>query len=141
MKTKIKQVTAATLIVLSLMVIGINASATKHTGCRVVESSLELEDWMTDETIWSTANVFAQETDANLVVEDWMTDTEAWNVNNSFATETETSLEIENWMTSESTWMVVEKAIEPELALENWMMDAENWDVENSALALDVWEK
>ena len=115
MKTKIKQVTAATLIVLSLMGIGINASATELTGCRVVESSLELEDWMTDETFWSTANIFAQETDENLLIEDWMT--------------------------SENTWLVVEKAIEPELALENWMIDTENWNVDEPALALEVLTK
>ncbi|WP_319500172.1 hypothetical protein [uncultured Draconibacterium sp.] len=115
MKTKIKQVTAATLIVLSLMGIGINASATELTGCRVVESSLELEDWMTDETFWSTANIFAQETDENLLIEDWMT--------------------------SENTWFVVEKAIEPELALENWMIDTENWNVDEPVLALEVLTK
>ncbi|WP_163325836.1 hypothetical protein [Draconibacterium mangrovi] len=115
MKTKIKQVTAATLIVLSLMVIGINASATKLTGCRIVESSLELEDWMTDETFWSTASVFVQVTDDNLVIEDWMT--------------------------SENTWLVVEKAIEPELALESWMIDTENWNVDEPALALEVLTK
>lgn len=115
MKTKIKQVTAATLIVFSLMASGINASATKHTGCRVVESTLEIEDWMTDETIWSTANIFAQETDANLMVETWMTNSETWNVINNITTEKETSLEIETWMT-----------------------DAENWEVDNSALALEV---
>lgn len=115
MKTKIKQVTAATLIVLSLMVIGINASATKLPGCKVVESSLGLEDWMTDETIWSTANVYTEETEANLIIEDWMT--------------------------SESTWLVVEKAIEHELALENWMTDAENWNVDEPILTMEVLAK
>ncbi|WP_319479900.1 hypothetical protein [uncultured Draconibacterium sp.] len=124
MKTKIKQVTAATLIVLSLMVIGINASATKLTGCKIVESSLELEDWMTDETIWSTANTtaFAQEKDVNMAFESWMTNDEIWNVNYHFVAETETSLEIENWM-----------------------IDAENWDVNDlmkgSELALEIWEE
>lgn len=124
MKTKIKQVTATTLIVLSLMVIGINASATKLTGCETVDSSLQVEEWMIDETIWNTANTtaFAQETDVNLEVECWMTNDEIWNVNYNFVAETETNLEIENWMT-----------------------DAENWDVNDlmkgSELALEIWEE
>ncbi|QIA06625.1 hypothetical protein [Draconibacterium halophilum] len=134
MKTKIKQVTAATVIVLSLMVFGINATATKLTVCETVDSSLQLEDWMTDETIWSTANknAFVQETDASMEIEDWMTNDEIRNENYSFVTETESCLEIENWMISKNTCLVVEKAIEPALPLENWMIDAGNRDVNDS---------
>lgn len=122
MKTTIKQVTATTVIILSLMVIGINASATKLTGCEIIDSSLQVEEWMIDETIWNTANTsaFVQETDVNLEVECWMTNDEIWNVNYNLVAETETSLEIENWMIDTKNWDVSDLMKGSELALEIW---------------------
>ena len=106
METKIKQVTAATFIALLLMAVGIkaDASATKLTNANKAETTLQVEDWMIDETIWNASEMsfFTYETDAALKVEDWMTD--------------------------KATWAITEIMAEEKLTVEDWMLDSKIWE-------------
>jgi len=109
MKTTVKQLSAGTLIALLLLVGNANAEGTeKITNNQAIETSLQLEPWMIDETIWnSTKNLnfdITQETENGLEIENWMTNSKTWSFENNFAKETESEIKIENWMTSEEIW-------------------------------------
>ena len=131
MKTTVKQLTATTFIALFLIAIGVKAEGvtTKLSVNEATETTLRLENWMTDQTIWSTSNMefFVLESDDNLEVEDWMTNAETWNANFNFYDEAESSLEVENWMTDVETWNVKKNIDEPGLAIKDWMIDSEIW--------------
>ena len=109
MKATMKNLAAGTFIVFLLIVGNVKAEGTetKRTS-QAVETTLQLEKWMMDETIWNTkpsANyVIAQETEAELQLENWMTNAKAWNLNNDFVDVTETEMQLENWMTNEKIW-------------------------------------
>ena len=109
MKTLIKQLSAA--IILSAFVFGYsNANATElvNPANDYAESSLYMEDWMMDETLWNNTSFMLE----------------------ILVTETESALEIENWMISDNfttPGMVHEVEAEQKLSLENWMIDSEIW--------------
>ena len=132
MKTKIKQVTAATFIALLLMAVGIkaDASATKLTNANKAETTLQVEDRMIDETIWNASEMsfFTYETDAALKVEDWMTNHRIWHTHSHFNFEPKIALEVENWMTDKATWAITETMAEEKLTVENWMLDSKIWE-------------
>ncbi len=133
MKTTMKHLAAGTFIALLLLVGNVNAEGTetKASGRESIESTLQLENWMTNESIWNTNSLnigeFAQETETGMDLETWMTSSETWNVSSNFVEETETGLELENWMTSEETWNVNNMNSETELKVESWMLDNNNW--------------
>jgi len=134
MKTTVKQLTAGTIIALLLLVgnsyaKGTEAKASSHEN---IETSLQIEKWMTNEVIWNstteTISTINQESDSGLELENWMTSTETWNLNNNFVEETESGLEIECWMTSEETWNVEKTDAEKQLAVEGWMINDSIWN-------------
>ena len=133
MKTTLKQLAAGTFIALLLLAGNVKAEGTevKTTDLEMIETSLQLENWMTDETVWNANSVymidFAQESETSLQLESWMTSENIWNSNYSFDTETEAGLELENWMTSEDIWKVEKTDVETGLKLESWMVDNEVW--------------
>ena len=109
MKITVKQLAAGTLIALLLLVGNANAEGTeKITNSQAIETSLQLEPWMIDQSIWNStkpANFeITQETETGLELENWMTSSKTWRFENNFAEETESKMEIENWMTSEEIW-------------------------------------
>lgn len=110
MKTTVKQLATATFIALFLIATNVRAEGTEAKGAKSesIETKLQLESWMTDETIWNpNSAIYAelvQETETALQLEGWMTKVETWNLNNSFVDETEAGLELENWMVNESIW-------------------------------------
>jgi len=106
MKTTMKHLAAGTFIALLLMVGNVKAEGTEvKAASQAIETSLQVEKWMTDETIWNTKSSInyeiAVETEATLDLEDWMTNEETWNVNN---TENEPELAVESWMTNNNIW-------------------------------------
>jgi hypothetical protein len=109
MKTTMKNLAAGTFIAFLLIVGNVKAEGTetKRTS-QAVETTLQLEKWMTDETIWnikpSTNIVITQDTETGLQLEDWMTNAKAWNSNDDLIDITETEMELENWMTKEKLW-------------------------------------
>ena len=133
MKTTLKQLTAGTFIALLLLVGNVKAEGTelKASKLEFIETTLQLEGWMTDETVWNVNSVytidFAQETETSLQLENWMTSENIWNLDNSFVTETEAGLELENWMTSEDIWKVEKSDVEEKLVVENWMLNSDVW--------------
>jgi hypothetical protein len=134
MKTTVKQLTAGTIIALLLLVGNVNAKGTevKASGHENIETSLQIEKWMTNEVIWNsttqTISTINQESETSLELENWMTNAETWNLNNSFVEETEAGLEIETWMTNTETWNVEIAADETKLAVEGWMINDRIWN-------------
>jgi len=94
MKTTVKQLTAGTIIALFLLVGNVNAKGTevKASGHENIETSLQIEKWMTNEEIWNntteTISTINQESESGLELENWMTSAETWNFNNSIVTDT-----------------------------------------------------
>jgi len=135
MKTTMKHLAAGTFVALLLLVGNVQAEGTEtKSASQAIETSLQVEKWMTDETIWNTKSIsfaeIAQETEATLELESWMTSTETWNLNNSYVEESEAGMELESWMTSEDTWNTISniQETETELTVENWMTNENNWN-------------
>lgn len=133
MKATMKQLATGTFIALLLMVVNVKAEGTEtiSTKNEIIETSLQLEKWMMDESIWNTNSAmianFVQETEAELELESWMTSTEVWNTNYIFTEEMETGLGLENWMTNDQLWKVNAQEKEKNLELEAWMTDENIW--------------
>jgi len=65
------------------------------------EPTLELENWMSDESYFGVAKLsVSMETESSLEIEDWMLNEKVFQVNGN----AELPLEIESWMTSEKVW-------------------------------------
>jgi len=108
MKTTVKQLATGTFIALLLMVLNVNAEGTETNSSvtESIETSLQLEEWMINETIWDTNSA-------------WYSD---------FVLETETQLNIENWMTDSKVWDFDYPEQDPGLELAAWMMDKTLWE-------------
>ncbi|MCY1718829.1 hypothetical protein OU798_00650 [Prolixibacteraceae bacterium Z1-6] len=129
MKTRISQLVAA--LFFTFLVVG-NGYATEHKTKASshesnYEASLELENWMLDETIWSTSGSqlkIAQET--RMEVENWMTNMYVWDVQVE-------NLRLENWMVNENIWevdhVVAYSETEQDLSIENWMVNENIWKI------------
>jgi hypothetical protein len=133
MKTTVKQLTAGTIIALLLLVGNVNAEGTeaKASSHENIESTLQLEKWMTDEFVWNTNSIdiseISQETETGLSLENWMTSQETWNLTNNYVEETDATMELENWMTNAETWKLKSTNVETGLTVENWMVDNKIW--------------
>ena len=108
MKTTMKHLAAGTFVALLLLVGNVQAEGTEtKAASQAIETSLQVEKWMTDETIWNTKSIsfeeIAQETESTLEVECWMTCDEIWDTTTNIE-EIETELTVENWMTDENNW-------------------------------------
>ena len=129
MKTTMKQLAAGTFIALLLLVGNVNAKGTETiaSGHESIETSLQIEKWMTDEFLWNSNVVsisdFSQETESTIEIENWMTSPEIWDPTTGFIEETETGMELEGWMTSEIKWNVTNTDSDPDLTVENWMTE------------------
>lgn len=136
MKTTIRQFVA--IAIFSFILAG-NVNAKEHSLNAssletIEETSLEMESWMTDASLWNTGGVPMMEAETTLRLENWMTDARVWNTNNTdfSEVEAESTLNIENWMTDQATWKVVPEVkteIENRLVLENWMINKNTWKI------------
>lgn len=138
MKTRMKQLTACTLLALLMVVGNVRAEGTEVKASSLealTETKLELENWMMDENIWNgRAYAWIEEaTEESLPLENWMTDENIWSepANVWMKNASEMSLGIENWMTNENTWksessLNVEN--EAKLKLEGWMTADNVWN-------------
>lgn len=111
------------------------------------EESLDLEEWMTDETYFSAATVTLEESEYPLELEAWMTDASLFAANTMyFETETENTLELESWMTDDNifnqpSYQSVE-ITESVLELEDWMVNERYFQTdenEEQPLSLENW--
>ena len=131
MKTLMKQLTGGAFLAFLLLAGNVKADGTEinASGHERIETTLQLENWMTDEAVWNInfdyAAEFATETETMLELENWMTNEIIWNPILMENVETEKALEIEPWMTSESIWSGVEKTVEKELTMESRMIESE----------------
>ena len=136
MKTTMKQLAAGTFIALLLLVGNVKAEGTetKASGREAIETTLQLENWMTDENIWNINSIsiaeFVQETEPALEIENWMTSDKTWNSSFNFIEETEEPMKLECWMSCEEIWNTDKKVQEKEtaLAVESWMISDNFWN-------------
>lgn len=128
MKTRITQLVAALFFV---FVLAGNVNATKHdvkaSSHENTEMSLQFENWMMDENIWSTSNFVSAAVETNLEMEVWMTNEFVWGVESQ-------ELIVEDWMTDRTIWEVeqttaIETEKETELAMEQWMVKHNIWKI------------
>ncbi|MCG6186558.1 hypothetical protein [Maribellus maritimus] len=128
-----KQITAGTFLAILLFAGNVKAEGTeiKASGHERMETTLQLENWMTDEAIWNTKAAstadFTTETESALKLENWMTSDLTRIYTSTENMETENELELEAWMTNDTGWSASETATDKELALESWMTDNNIW--------------
>lgn len=133
MKTTMKKLTAGTFIALLLLVGNVRADGTelRASSLENIETTMQLENWMTSETIWNTNSIanseFVQETETSLEIENWMTSEATWNGSQSFVEETEAGMQLESWMTNENIWDLKEMNTEEKLKVEAWMVNNKVW--------------
>jgi len=153
MKTTMKQFTASAFLTLLMLVGNVNAEGTQAKASSREnnnESSLQVEKWMIDNTIWnaeekSFSNISNDNFDS-LQVEDWMTETNVREANNFVSEPAEQELKLENWMTDNSTFNGL-YSVEQEspLATEMWMTTGQPWfagefdEISENALTLENW--
>jgi len=133
MKTTVNQIATGTFNALLLLIVNVKAEGTEKTALinESIETTLRLENWMTDEIIWGT-NIISfgelyQETETGMKLETWMTNSETWNFDFNYFEETETGMEFENWMINAETWNVTDLNKDAVLTLESWMIDSNIW--------------
>ena len=93
-----------------------------------IENPLELEDWMINETLFNANSIYLEiETEEVLELENWMTDAYNFEVSTlRFIEETDTELKIEDWMINEELF-TTNLEIEQPLELESWMVSEKIW--------------
>jgi len=119
-------------------------SASNYTGANAyatylateTEEPLQLEDWMINESSFTTMTLIEAETESPLEIEDWMINESNFDVNSfNFETESENEMILEDWMTNETTFDVfhlfIANETEEELELENWMTNNNLFNVSN----------
>ncbi len=133
MKTTVKQLAAKAFVVFLLTGINVKTEGreTNASSQTIIETTLRLEDWMTDETIWNTnwvsKNEFVLETEVRLELEDWMLSVNSWILNIDFVEEAEPRLELESWITNEVIWNMDIPEKESESKVEHWMLNEKVW--------------
>lgn len=98
-----------------------------------LEEELELENWMTNSSYFTTANNFTEaETEEALRVESWMINSVYFGYT-SEAVEMERPLEIEPWMIEGEYFNTLEVSDieEPALRVESWMLENKYFDNKN----------
>lgn len=134
MKTTVKQFATGTFLAFFLFIVNVNAEGTekRNFGHKSIETSLKLESWMTDETIWNTNSALfsdvVQETETDSNFENWMTSAEIWNSNFRFAEETDAELKAEDWMMNDAIWNSNNLNADPKLTIESWMLTDSIWN-------------
>ena len=133
MKTTFKQIAAGTFIAFIVLAGNVKTNATefKASSLETTETVLQMENWMTDRTVWNTNSFYTLDlegaTESTLEFENWMISSIAWNSSYSVSIETETEMNLESWMTSSYIWNTEETYKESTLLVENWMVNSEIW--------------
>jgi hypothetical protein len=113
MKTRINYLVFAAIFTLMLVGGNVKAEGTELKASsleNVKETSLEVENWIVNNELWSTLfdvnlNVIYE---TNLEVEPWMVNDKLWPATEEFINnlDIEIKLEIENWMIDEKEWRI-----------------------------------
>lgn len=87
------------------------------------EAELNVEDWMTSNTLWRSANVDTGVTEENLEIEDWMTDEELWS--------NEDKTVEKNYSVGGVKYKIVKmkKVQEEPLVIRRWMVNDKYWNM------------
>jgi hypothetical protein len=107
MKTRLIGIMTATFLIAILFAGNVNANETKVNVVsgleNMMETKLELENWMLDKAYWNAHPVKFEET---LVIESWMLDDNYWKmpVYEYPVAEKDNQMVIENWMINDQYW-------------------------------------
>ncbi|MFA5327775.1 MAG: hypothetical protein WC384_08300 [Prolixibacteraceae bacterium] len=133
MKTTVKQFATGTFLALLLIVVNVKAEGkvVKVSDSKSMETAIQLENWMTDATIWNANSLaytnFALYKEPALELEDWMSNEEIWKLNYNLAEEADKGMEIESWMTTNEIWNSINNDTDSKLTIEPWMIDEGSW--------------
>lgn len=111
MTTTMNKFAAAAIFTFIILAGNVRAEGNDATASsleNITETTLQLENWMTDATVWnvSATEIFAVETESELNLENWMIDDSNWKVKQNLVSESESGLNLENWMMKEKTWNI-----------------------------------
>ena len=110
MKTRNNLMTLVATIAMIFTVATAKAEGYKYNASgheTIEEASLEMESWMTDESVWNTNSFYFEEAESTLELENWMTNENLWsqeNNNDTVEEESDQSLVLESWMTNDQVW-------------------------------------
>ena len=112
MKTRLTQIILATFLFVIIIAGNVDAKGTEVivvSGLEnIVETDLELEDWMVNESKWNEFETYyaTEFREESLELQNWMINENHWRLSNFEypSTEAEQDLTLENWMTSEVYW-------------------------------------
>ena len=132
MKTTVKQITAGAFLTILLLIGNTNVKGSETESLnQTIETALNVENWMINETVWDTKSFTNYEIDlaaeASIENENLMTSENTMSLSNYFVVENEAGLELENWMTCEKVWNSEETEVETELTIESWMVNTKVW--------------
>jgi hypothetical protein len=132
MKTTVKQITAGAFLAILLLIGNTNVKGSETESLnQTIETALNVENWMINETVWDTKSLTNYEIDlaAETIMgsENLMTSENTLSLSNYFVVENEAGLELENWMTCEKVWNSEETEVEAELTIESWMVNTKVW--------------
>ncbi len=111
MKTTFNKLTAVVIFAFILLAGNVKAEGNDATASSLentTETSLKMENWMTDDALWSisTSEALMMEAEAGLELENWMTNDSTWDVKHPLLSETDSSLQLEDWMTNNKIWNI-----------------------------------
>jgi hypothetical protein len=105
--------------------------SSKYSFGTVAESTLYIESWMINEGNFDVMLLPETVADANLNIENWMTDENTFTINSIPEPAPEKSMEIESWMTDgvnfDSNNNVSDQVMDGELMIEDWMLENHYW--------------
>ncbi len=111
MKIRMNYLAAIAIFAIIIFAGNVNAHENKAKASdheTLTETSLQIENWMTDEHVWNVqaAPGIAREAEAELNVESWMTDLKAWEPVCLAATGADGQLILEDWMMNHTYWKI-----------------------------------
>ncbi len=103
MKTRISQILFTALVAFFLIGGNVNAKGTEleiaSSYENTEETSLILEDWMTEDNFWIVSESEFTDNESELILEEWMIENSLWSDKYlQVEEETDSKLELENWM-------------------------------------------
>jgi hypothetical protein len=107
-----KQLATIAFIAFLFLIGNVNAKGTevKTLLKESVETTLELEDWMTDESVWNRDQeitaFLVNEAEPEMKIESWMINDKNWDINktNIQVQDKDEELAFEDWMKNEKIW-------------------------------------
>lgn len=110
MKATINKLAAAVIFAFILLAGNVRAEGNDAIASSLentIEATLQLENWMTDETVWNvTETSITMEAEEGLEMENWMISDSTWEVKTTQNVEKDADLQLEEWMINKKVWNI-----------------------------------